>query len=316
MRWPVRLPQRSCAVPFERGDIAEQKQISGTGLGLAICRQLADMMGAEIEVDSKPGVGSTFTLLLQAAPARTEHKERADNQAIVGYAGPVKTILVVDDNEDHRNLLQGLLQPLGFEVLTACDFASCKALAGQAIDLALLDVQLGSDSGWDIARYLRKHFERLPIVMASANARGFYSDMPSQRIHDDYLEKPLQLDILIEKLGDLLELQWLQTRGNGQLNGMDNGGEVAGANATTSSVDCTSLRGDHSTSGDQSNPQEQLLGLARIGNLNGFLECLSAIKAGGQLPSEQLASLHRLAGKYDFAAIIQSLESSGNRRAE
>ncbi|MBR9805406.1 response regulator, partial [bacterium] len=195
--------------PFERGENAEKHSIPGSGLGLAICRQLADMMGAEIDVQSELGVGSTFTLLLQASPTETDVTPHHIDQLITGYKGKKKTILVIDDNEDHRRLIYDLLNPINFTVLECSDFDITFARQNAPIDLVLLDVRLGHKSGWDVARSIRKYFSHLPIIMVSANARGFYDDMPSQRLHDDYIEKALQLDALIEKIGNLLELNWV-----------------------------------------------------------------------------------------------------------
>ena len=117
--------------PFERARSSAGANAAGTGLGLTITRLLAEIMGGEITVRSEPGKGSVFQvkLLLSEVPRpRTappiEHRVR-------GYEGPRQTILVVDDDQVHRDLVRELLEPLGFNVFAAANGAACLSLVNE-----------------------------------------------------------------------------------------------------------------------------------------------------------------------------------------
>ena len=74
-----------------------------------------------------------------------------------GYRGPRRTLLVVDDDQDHQSLMRALLEPLGFSVLTARDAATCLAMADDiAPDLFLIDISMPGMNGWDLASALRE----------------------------------------------------------------------------------------------------------------------------------------------------------------
>jgi PAS domain S-box-containing protein len=108
--------------PFEQvGDYSHRAE--GTGLGLAITQQLISLMGGDLQVDSVPGEGSQFRFEL-ILPGHREGviPQRASSSlthTIVGYEGNPRTILVVDDRQDNRSVVVGLLEPLGFHLLEA-----------------------------------------------------------------------------------------------------------------------------------------------------------------------------------------------------
>lgn len=280
--------------PFERGEDARHHNISGSGLGLAICRQLADMMGAEIEVESEVNSGSTFTLLLQVSPVTTPPSEHTIAKTISGYLGDTKSILVIDDNKDHRRLLADLLTPIGFTILEADDTDSALLCMEQKPDLVLLDVRLGATSGWDIAKALRDRFNRLPIIMASANARGFYNSKPSKRIHDDYLEKPLQLDALMEKVGALLNLEWVYKQS--QAEDVDHS-HSTNTTKPINAINPTSYESAH----------KDLIQFAKIGHLNGILTTLDHMESNQILPHEMTQQMRKLAKQFDFDGLLKQI---------
>lgn len=328
-------------IPFERGALTGERQIPGSGLGLAICRQLADMMGADIEVNSTEGLGSTFTLLLQVSPIKSALVDTDNTHSISGYRGERKTILSIDDNQDHRQLLANFLLPLGFTVLEAHDNTSSQAMMSDDVDLVLLDIRLGREPGWDIAKSLRSQYDRLPIVMVSANARGFHNKITSQRIYDDYLEKPVQLHALLDKIGHLLNLEWLQKENlrfncaqenkYDDNNKAENAESISTTEAKTAEIGATEVRKitvgeEYKSFAITDRHLHQLIGYARTGNVNAFLDILSSIanrsgtnkkqdhqrqkgKDGQYINEEFIIQLKSLASEFKFESIVNLLTS-------
>ena len=188
--------------PFERARAARARATTGTGLGLTITRLLTETLGGEITVRSELGKGSTFRVKLLLSEVARPRSIPARNDRLRGYVGPRRTILVADDDQTQRQLLGELLKPLGFNVIVAADGESCLALAEQhRPNLILLDVSMPDINGWDVARRLRHSTrERPAIVMVSALAPDRAQEVEPERVHDDYLMKPVDLTQVLEKI--------------------------------------------------------------------------------------------------------------------
>jgi signal transduction histidine kinase/CheY-like chemotaxis protein len=195
--------------PFQRGDADGVRPIPGLGLGLTITRLLTHMLGGEISVTSRPEEGTTFSIRLGLPPVNREGAVESAERTIRGYAGARRTIVVVDDNADHRDLMLEILQPLGFTVLTAEGGAECLALiSGCAPDLFFVDISMPGMNGWQLVRRLREESIRAPILMLSANI-GDGASAAGETGHDDTIAKPFDLRQLLDKLQMHLKLTWL-----------------------------------------------------------------------------------------------------------
>jgi len=192
--------------PFQRGS-AEHGRMPGLGLGLTITRLLTQTLGGEISVTSEDGKGTEFRvrLMLSAVDRPTAPKDAV--QRIKGYTGPRRTILVVDDNADHRNLMEEILRPLDFTVLTAKSGEECLSLIeGLKPDLFLLDISMPGISGWELVERLRALGQPGPVIMLSANI----GDGPATHAgHNDMLAKPFDLRQLTDKLALQIGLDWI-----------------------------------------------------------------------------------------------------------
>jgi signal transduction histidine kinase/CheY-like chemotaxis protein/purine-cytosine permease-like protein len=197
--------------PFQRVENSRAPYEGGVGLGLTITRLLTQIMGGEIQIHSEVGKGSRFQvrLMLSEAAIATQHVEA--EQKVQGYAGAQRRILVADDDPIHRGLIEDLLLPLGFGLLTAADGPECLRIAARLPpDLFLLDIAMPGMNGWELARALREHgFTRTPIVMVSANANELSRALLGDEMHDDVLAKPISVAVLLEKIGRLLGLHWV-----------------------------------------------------------------------------------------------------------
>ena len=196
--------------PFERTRTARAKA-GGTGLGLTITKLLAYVMGGDITVASEVGKGATFRVKLLLSEVSRPRIASIMEDRVRGYIGPRQTVLVVDDNETQRTLASELLTPLGFRVLVAASGRECLALVERAKpNLILLDVAMPEMDGWQVAQRLRAApRERPAILILSANAIDASDLTGAERLHDDYLMKPIDMRQLLKKIHALLNIEWV-----------------------------------------------------------------------------------------------------------
>lgn len=197
--------------PFALGSDG-RPAVPGTGLGLALCRRLLALMGGSLQLVSRPGEGSTFACrvplprLPESVSGAVPHRRR------VGYDGPVRRLLVVDDGATNRAFLRDLLEPLGFAIEEAVDAAAAlaRAAAPPALDAVLLDLRLPDRDGTEVARELRARpaTAALPILAVSAGALSVVRAEVTAAGCDGFLAKPIRIEPLLEWLGVALRLEW------------------------------------------------------------------------------------------------------------
>ena len=196
--------------PFERGALGAAQPQTGTGLGLTISRLLAGVMGGDIKVESKVGLGSTFKVKILLSEVTNPTRHAPVKAPVAGYLGPRKTILITDDDPVHRDLLREVLTPLGFILLSAPDGPSCLALAQHCQpDLFILDISMPGMDGWTVAETLRSSgHHQARILMTSASALEAHGRPLAQPFHDSYMMKPIDIPRLLEAIRQLLKLDW------------------------------------------------------------------------------------------------------------
>lgn len=150
---------------FTQADASTTRLYGGTGLGLAICKQLCDLMGGTIGVESEPGRGSRFyfTLPVQSAVPEQPQWSAVDPTFLVD-----KRILVVDDNATNRLVLRKQLEHQGAQVREADGAENALALLRQsslALDVALLDMQMPRTDGVMLAEMIRALPGRADLVL-------------------------------------------------------------------------------------------------------------------------------------------------------
>ena len=184
----------------------------GTGLGLSISKQLVELMGGKLKVKSKLGKGSNFWFetVLTVLDNNFVISGKLQLENIIGYEGKQRNILVVDDSEENRSLLVNILEPLGFEVLTAENGEHMfEIIAQEKPDLICLDLFMPKKTGFTSAKQLRQmpEFKDIPIIVMSATT--ITKDMYQYLQCDEFLGKPFDEKQFLGLLQKYLHLKWI-----------------------------------------------------------------------------------------------------------
>ena len=197
------IPEASQARLFQRFEQVEGPQRrAGSGLGLAICRELVDMMGGSVELESRVGHGSTFRVrlpLVESAPA--------DAVAVASRAGNHRLLLVEDDTIVAA-VIRGLLEREGHTLVHVVNgLAALAELAHASFDAVLLDLDLPGVDGFQIARLIRQREsagDHLPIIAVTARSGGSDEKRAREAGMDGFLRKPVSGEQLAAALARVI----------------------------------------------------------------------------------------------------------------
>lgn len=197
---------------FNQTDTTITRKYGGTGLGLAISRRLVHLMGGDIQVESEPGKGSTFTFSVRFrsverhVPALKDvwdYDTRMTSPLLdsAGMEGSLEgvRVLLVEDNALNREVASGMLRGMGVEITLACNGQEALAILDQQdYDVVLMDMRMPVMDGLSATRQIRRNprWNAMPIIAMTANA--MHSDVEACKAAgmNDHIAKPVSRKLL------------------------------------------------------------------------------------------------------------------------
>ena len=211
---------------FTREHTVTENGIGGTGLGMAITKNIVDMMGGRIQVESEVGKGTEFTVTLECElsgmttkpesaseqrelPGNEMQKHKAEDRR--SYAG--KRVLLVEDNELNREIATAIMQEIGLNVDIAEDGTDAvdimSSAEGRKYDLIFMDIQMPKMDGYTATREIRTLNDpkcaNIPIIAMTANAFEEDRKKAIKAGMNGHIAKPISVDVILENLDQIFK---------------------------------------------------------------------------------------------------------------
>ena len=180
---------------FQQAEASTTRNYGGTGLGLSIVKDLLDLQQGQIDVDSKIGQGTTFTITIpyQISVEQFTNSSHANLSFLSEAPVEIGKLLVVDDNEMNQSLMNHLLQSWNLEHDIAGNASEAlQLLATNDYGLVLMDIQMPGMDGYEATQYIRKTMQlEVPIVAMTAHALAGEREKCLSHGMNEYLSKPI-----------------------------------------------------------------------------------------------------------------------------
>ena len=201
--------QKHIFEPFERERTSTVSRVEGSGIGMGIVKKLVGLMGGTVAVESKIGVGSTFTVTIPcriASEDETQAKRETNPSNQKCLRGT--RILLTEDNDLNAEIATELLQEEGCTVDRAKDGVECVDMLEKAANgtyqLILMDIQMPVMNGYDAARKIRRLDDpqkaNIPIIAMTANAFTEDRQAALDAGMNDHIAKPINMNVLVPTL--------------------------------------------------------------------------------------------------------------------
>lgn len=178
---------------FSQESVSGSRKYGGTGLGMSISKDLIELMGGQIQVESKKGEGSTISFVLKLQKGQISDLLSNEKIEITANFLAGKKIIVADDNDHNRLVASIILQNYGASIIEARDGSEAvSAKINNDADLILMDIQMPVMNGYEATRVLRQSEANLPIIALTANAIKGENEKCLAAGMNDYISKPFR----------------------------------------------------------------------------------------------------------------------------
>lgn len=192
---------------FQQLDPSRQRRYGGTGLGLALTKQLVELHGGWLGVESQVGVGSTFTVRIPSQRSALDSSAQPDGQSMQEGLLPSRRVVLFEEDEESANLICDMLTAAGHQVVWMIDGSTVtEQVELMEPSLVILSMELLHSNGTDMIRNLRQTpmLQSVKIIALTHHAAETASQQCLEAGADDFITKPLQPDQLLRKINALL----------------------------------------------------------------------------------------------------------------
>ncbi|MBU1383368.1 MAG: response regulator [Alphaproteobacteria bacterium] len=196
---------------FQQADGSIPRRYGGTGLGLAISTALVDLMGGELDCESRPGEGSSFWFEIPLPRVEPAAGQAVSPDAPRDLSDARLRVLLADDHPANRKVVEIMLAATEMELVAVEDGSQAvEAIKGGNFDLILMDMQMPVMDGLTATAAIRRHeskhgLKRTPVVMLTANAMAEHVEAGRAAGADAHLTKPVTMASLVTAIGAALE---------------------------------------------------------------------------------------------------------------
>ncbi len=199
---------------FSQESKSGSRKFGGTGLGMSISKDLVELMKGEILVQSKKGLGTSISVILEFEKGDFTNLKQNEGVQISNDFLSGKKILVTDDNDHNRLIASIILQDYGAEIYEAINGQEALvAIEKYKVDLVLMDIQMPVLNGYEATKMIRDNGNEIPVIAMTANVLKGENENCIAAGMNDYISKPFKEEDFLKTIA-----KWLTSESNLNVN--------------------------------------------------------------------------------------------------